>query len=335
MIGIMKILHRVIFLAAIFFCAPPASHAQSRTAVTIYGIKGASGVALLRLFESPPRMAPYAITVQALPQADIMAALFISGEAKIGILPPNMAAKIAASGGKLQIAAVTGTGMLSLLSGDPSVRRIEDLKGKTVEVAGQGATPDFVFRKIAQAKGMTIGRDIHFGYALAYPEMARALAAGRIRYALLPEPFATMALNANSSLKAVGDIQGDWARLTGDNAPYAGNFPMSALVVDRDFASAHGALIALILENARNSIEWVTTHPAEAGILAEKHELGLPARVVQDAIPKSNYVFIPAVRARAALEALFAIFLEFAPESIGGRMPADDFYFDSGSQWNR
>jgi NitT/TauT family transport system substrate-binding protein len=334
MIGIMKILHRVIFLAAVFFCAPSASHAQSRTAVTIYGLKGASGVALLRLFEAPPQMPSYALTVQALPQADIMAALFISGEAKIGILPPNMAAKIAASGGKLQIAAVTGTGMLSLLSGDPSVRRIEDLKGKTVEVAGQGATPDFVFRKIVRSKGMVIGRDIHFGYALAYPEMARALAADRIRYALLPEPFATMALNANSSLKAVGDIQGDWARLTGDNAPYAGqagNFPMSALVVDRDFASAHGALIALILENIQNSIEWVTTHPAEAGLLAEKHELGLPARVVQDAIPKSNYVFIPAVRARAALEALFAVFLEFAPESIGGRMPADDFYFDSQS----
>jgi len=338
----MKIFYRALLLAAAFCFMPPASGAQSRTAVTIYGLKGASGIALLRLFEAPPQMPPYALTVQALPQQDIMAALFISGEAKIGILPPNMAAKLAASGKKLQIAAVTGTGMLTLLSGDPAVRRIEDLKGKTVEVAGQGATPDFVFRKIVQAKGMTIGRDIHFGYALAYPEMARALAAGRIQYALLPEPFSTMALNANRSLAAIGDIQGEWARLTrnqhaftGDNAPYAGqagNFPMSVLVVDRDFASAHGALLNVILESVQSSIEWVTAHPDEAGILAEKHELGLPARVVQNAIPKSNYVFIPATEARTGLEALFAIFLEFAPESIGGRMPTDDFYY---SQWNR
>ena len=321
------------FLPVFFLVVPFSSGAQTQTKVTVYGIKGMSGVALLRLFESVPRVPGYSITVQTLPQADSMAALFISGEAKIGFLPPNMAAKIAASGRKIQIAAVTGTGMVTLLSGDPSVRRIEDLKGKTVEVAGHGATPDLVFRKIVQSKGLVVGKDIDFGYALAYPEMALALAAGRIQYSLLPEPFATMAVNANSKLAAVGDIQKEWMQLTAAQgtavSPTSDNFPMTVLVVNSDFAAAHSNLVSVLLQEIKESIEWVTAHPREAGALAEKHGLGLSAQVVEKAIPRSNYVFIPLPAARAGLEKLFSVFLEFAPASIGNALPPDGFYYIS------
>jgi NitT/TauT family transport system substrate-binding protein len=59
----------------------------------------------------------------------------------------------------------------------------------------------------------------------------------------------------------------------------------------------------------------------------EKHEFGLKAAVAEAAIPRSNYIFIPALQARKSLEALYTAFLEFAPGSIGGALPADDFYF--------
>ena len=329
----MKRIFSTLILIGVCMNLPAVTEAQTRKEITVYSIRGPSAVALLSLFESPPQSDTYTVDVRVFPQADVLSALFISGEAKIGILPPNMAAKIAASGKKLQVAAVTGTGMLSLLSGDPAVRRIEDLKGKTVEVAGQGATPDFVFRKILQSKGMAPGKDITLGYALAYPEMALALAAGRIRYALLPEPFATMAMNANGKLTVVGDIQKEWEQITSDPGSTgitdAGNFPMTVLVVDADFARDNPNLVGAILTSIENSIQWVTSHPAEAGSLAEKYELGIPSNVVRDAIPRSNYTFIPLPQARAALEALFSVFLQYSPASIGGRLPSDSFYYNT------
>ncbi|MDR1576518.1 MAG: ABC transporter substrate-binding protein [Treponema sp.] len=302
--------------------------AQTSGKVTIYGLKGPSGVGMIRLFEAPPRAAGFEISVEALAQADLMAAKFISGEAKIGILPPNVAAKIASSGKKIQIAAITGTGMLSLLSADPSVRRIEDLKGKTVEVAGQGATPDYVFRKILLSRGINPDSDLRLGYALAYPEIAQALIAGRVSLALLPEPFATMARNGNSNIKPVGDIQDEWIRLHGgaDNVGGA-NYPMTALVVDGAFAAANDGLVKEVLKSLEASVKWVTANPAAAGALVEKHDLGLRAPVAAAAIPRSNYVFIPAAAARPGIEALFRAFLEFAPASIGGALPKDDFYY--------
>ncbi|MDR2747015.1 MAG: ABC transporter substrate-binding protein [Treponema sp.] len=292
--------------------------------LVIYGLRGPSGVGMIRLFEEPPVLPNTKVTVEALAQANLMAAKFIAGEAKIGILPPDTAAKIAASSGgtRIQAAAVTGMGMLSLLSADGAVQRIEDLKGRSVEVAGQGAAPDYVFRKILLAKGLRPDTDVIFGYSLAYPEIAQALIAGRLSLAMLPEPFATMARAGNPALRPVSNIQDEWAGATG-----TGNFPMTVLVVDGEWARTHRPALAAVLERLKASIEWVLANPAEAGALVEKHDLGLRAPVAAAAVPRSNYVYIPAAEARPALESLYRVFLEFAPQSIGGALPGDSFYW--------
>jgi len=276
---------------------------------------------MVRLFEEPPRIPGFNVKVEALAQQDIMAARFISGEAKVGILPPNMAAKIASSGKDIRAAAIIGNGMLSLLSSDKSVRSLADLRGKTVEVAGQGATPEFVFRKILEFNGLTPERDVTLGYSMAPPEIAQSLIAGRISVALLPEPFATMALTGKPDLVSVVDIQQEWSRAGGRE-----NFPMTLLVVDGAFADKNPGAVKEILNAVKTSIGWVKARPAEAGSLVEKHELGLSAPVVAAAVPKSNYVFIPAAEGRTAMEALFGLFLEYAPASIGGALPGDGFY---------
>ncbi|MDR0730148.1 MAG: ABC transporter substrate-binding protein [Treponema sp.] len=290
--------------------------------LVIYGLRGPSGVGMIRLFEEPPVLPGTKVTVEALAQANLMAAKFLAGEAKIGMLPPDTAAKIASGGNRIQVAAVTGLGMLSLLSADDTVGRIEDLKGRSVEVAGQGATPDYVFRKILLSRGLRPDTDVIFGYSLAYPEIAQALIAGRLSLAMLPEPFATMARSGNRNLRPVSDIQEEWLAAGG-----SGNFPMTVLVVDGDWAASHREALSTVLERLKNSIEWVLANPAEAGALVEKHDLGLSAPVVAAAVPRSNYVFQSAADARPALESLYRAFLEFAPQSIGGALPADSFYW--------
>ena len=313
-------------LAVSVFARPsqegPPSGAVLRELV-LYSIRGPSGTGLIRLFEEEFRFAGTALRIEALAQADLVAARFISGEAKLGILPANTAAKLAAGGRPLCVAAVIGSGMLSLLTLDEGVRRIEDLRGRTVEVAGQGATPDYVFRRILRFHGLDPDRDLRLSYALAYPEIALSLTAGRVSTALLPEPFATMARQGRPGLRQIGDIQAEWRAAAGGFETE--NYPMTVLVVDAELAASHPDLVRAVLEACRSSIEWTVANPGEAGVLAEKH-LGLGAAVAGAAIPKSAYGFIPAVSARPALEALYGAFLEFAPSSIGGALPGDSFY---------
>ena len=297
--------------------------------LTIYGLKGSPGVGMIRLFEDPPKIPGFNVKMEALAQADLMAARFISGEVKLGILPPNLAAKIFSSGRDIKAAAVIGNGMVSLISSDPAVRSLEDLRGKSVEVAGQGATPDYVFQRILRHHGLVPGVDVGLNYSLAPPEIAQSLIVGRVSIALLPEPFSTMAYLGKPDLKSIADIQQEWAASIGTgNTPgnYPGYYPMTLLVVDGSFASENPGAVNEIMTRVKNSIEWVTSHPIEAGALVEKHELGLKAAVAAAAIPKSNYVFIPAIEARPSLEALFNLFLENSPASIGGTLPGDKFY---------
>jgi NitT/TauT family transport system substrate-binding protein len=320
-----KITFALTFVLALTFplwARPHFEETKAPIPLVINAIKGPSGVGMIKLFENPPQIPGYEVSIEAFGQADIIAAKFISGEAKIGILPPNVAAKIAASGKNVQIAAIVGAGMVSLITGDPSIQSIDDLKGKTVEAAGQGATPEYVFRHILKARGIDPDKDLKLGFTLAYPEIAQALIAGKLSLALLVEPFATMALRGNPALRQIGDFQEEWVKAGG-----ASNYPMTALVVDGDFARENGNAIGIILRDYKFSTEWVVSHPAEAGQLLEKFELGLRAPVVQAAIPRGNYVFLSAREARSAIESLFSVFLENNPASIGGKLPKNGFYY--------
>ena len=136
------------------FLAIGLSPLGAQEKITVYGLKGPSGIGMIRMFETPPQSAGVDISIEALASADLMVARFASGQAKIGILPPNIAAKLASAGKPLAVAAVVGNGMVSFLSSDSTVKSIADLKGKEVYVAGQGATPDYVFKKILSANGI-------------------------------------------------------------------------------------------------------------------------------------------------------------------------------------
>jgi NitT/TauT family transport system substrate-binding protein len=298
----------------------PSNETRNKV-LTVYGIRGPSGLGMIQLFEAPPLIDGFDVRIEALASSDLVAARFIAGEAKIGILPPDRAAKIASSGMNIKTAAVIGMGMLSLLTSDSQVRSLDDLRGKTVEVAGQGTIPEYVFRRILVNHGLRPETDVRLGFSLAPPEIAQSLIAGRISTALLPEPFATMAIARKPDLRHIVNIQDEWRITTGTQ-----DYPMTVLAVDGNFAAQNPAALSIILAALEDSIKWVVRNPEDAGILAEKHNLGFPAAAAALAVPRSNYVFIPAREARASMESLFRVFLDFSPESIGGRLPADSFY---------
>jgi len=310
------------FLLPGFLYAGGGSDSQKQP-LTIYAIKGPSGVGMARMFEQPPEIPGFDVQMEAIGGADLIAARFLSGEAVVGILPPNIAALIRARGRNIQTVAVIGTGMLSLLTSDPAVKSVADLRGKTVEVAAQGGSPEFVFRRILAANGLEPERDVGLGFSLALPEIAQSLIAGRISTALMPEPFATMARAGRADLRDVANVQQEWVKAGGE-----GNYPMTLLVVDGAFAAANPQAVRQILDAVRDSIEWVSANPADAGVLVEKHEMGLRAAIVAASVPRSNHTFIPAAEGKAAILSLLKAFFEVTPDSIGGALPDDGFFWD-------
>lgn len=298
---------------------PLSSEAPASDTIRLGTLKGPSGIGMIYLFEAPPSLpGGKRLESVAVASADLMVPKLVSGEYDMAVLPINMAAKLRSSGLPIKLAAVVGEGMVSLITSDASVSSLAGLRGKEVYVAGQGATPDYLIQRLLKSAGLDPSKDLRLSYSMPYPEMAAALASGKIAYAVLPEPFATVALKANPRLLAPLDLGALWTRATGQ-----ATYPMTALVVTN---RADPAAVRAVLAAVRSSIEKVKADPAAAGALVEKHDFGLKAGIASLAIPRSAYVYRDAPAARPSVEALLSVFLGLAPASVGGKLPDDGFY---------
>lgn len=294
---------------------------QAPTFLTFSVLKGPSGIGAAWMMSAPPAIPNAEIRFATAASADLVTAKLVSGEIQGGVLPLNVAAKLFNAGVPIKALAVVGDGMVKLLTSNPSIHSLSDLRGKEIHVAGQKATPDYLFRFLASKAGLVAGRDYTPIYSLAYPEIAAQLAAGRLSVAILPEPFATQAAMLNGALRSPIDLGALWTETTG-----LPSYPMSLFVVSGKLASARPDIIQAIAAAYRASIEKTINDPAGTAKLAESLDLGMKASVALVAIPKSNYVYRPAADARASVEATLSLFLAEDPQSVGGKLPTDDFY---------
>jgi NitT/TauT family transport system substrate-binding protein len=277
---------------------------------------------MIHLFEgTTPLPHGMKLTVEAIGSSDTMVARLLSGELDAAVLPVNIAAKLYNSGVDYRLLAVVGNGMVKLVATDPSVRALADLRGRTVHVAGQGATPEFLLRTIAKHEGLDPDKDLKMVFSMPYPEIAASIAAGLIELAVLPEPFATLALRGNPSARAAFPLSALWKAVTGQE-----NYPMSVFVARGSYVDKRPEVLSALMSAYKASIQSVLEDPAAAGVLVEKHELGLKAPVAAASIPSSGYVFIPAADAKASVETLLSVFMGLSPSSIGSKLPDEAFY---------
>lgn len=308
-------------LVVLAFAAQAQSAAPS-DALVIGVLKGPTGVGLAKLVDEKPALPDgTAVSYLVVPSVDIMLSKLTTGEVDIAALPPNTAAKLYNGGVGYSLAAVIGDGMLSFITADPALTSVAGLKGREIAVSGQGAVPEYVFRLILKKNGLDPDADLKLNFSLPYPEAVASLVSGRIQNAVLPEPFATMALAGNPKLRQPFDIQALYAS-SGGSATY----PISVLVVKNGLAAKRPDRVKAFLAMARISIAWTKANPAEAGKLVEKLEFGMKAKVAEASIPKANYVFVSAKAAQKDVEALFNLLIKENPASLGGKLPDPAFY---------
>lgn len=299
---------------------------ESKASVIKVGaLAGPSGVGMAYMFTNTEALDTTKIEYEVLASVDVLLPKLINGDLDIGILPPNVAAKLYnANPNSIVALATVGNSMLTLITKDPSITSLSDLKEKTVSVAGQGSTPDYVFQTLIKANRIAPD-SIILDYSIPTTEIAAALIGNKIKYALVPEPFATVAiLNSqaeNPILRALS-IKTLW-----NEQQFGQDFPMTLCVARKEFATKYPEQLQKFLDAYKYSIEWTVANPKEAGPYVENSGFGLKSAIVTKAIPNSNYVFIPATEAKKDIEKLLETFLEFSPISIGNKLPDNGFYW--------
>ena len=292
-------------------------------------LNGPTCVPAAYLMENNSSVSDAELTYEKFADPQALLPKMVKNEIDIGFMPANVAAKVYNAGNKSIICcAVVGLGNLSLITTDENIRRFTDLKGKTVYVAGQGATPEYMFRYLLKENGLTWNGekpDVKMDFSIPTAQLAAQLISGKIKYAVVPEPFTTIARTKSDKVQAALDFQKEYLELTGKKQNEL--YPLSVMVVRASFAKENPELLKTFLEEYDKAVNWTIKNPAASGKLSEKHSLGLAAAVVENAIPVSNYTYVPAASAKKTLEDLLNLFLEGDKTSIGGKLPDEGFYY--------
>lgn len=244
----------------------------------------------------------------------------IKNEIDIGFMPINVAAKVYNSTNKAIICAgVCGNGNLALITKNKNAQKIEDLAGATVSVAGQGAMPEYIFTYILSQ--YDLNQKIELDYTIPTGNIPAALISNKIEYAVVPEPFATIATTKDNSVVYAIDLQKEYSALSGNNI-----YPFTCIVVRAKYAKENPDAVKNFLEKYEASVDWTIDNPGIAGQYCEKNNLGLAAPIVRKSIPKSNFVYVSAENSIKEIEDVLKVFLKNNSESIGGKLPDKDFY---------
>jgi NitT/TauT family transport system substrate-binding protein len=249
-------------------------------------------------------------------------------EAHFLTLPSNSAATFYNKGMNLKMLDISVWGILYIVSTDPDVAAIEDLKGKEVVVPFQGNMPDLLFSYICKEKGIDTSEDITIYYANSPQQAAQLLLSGQKTCSVLTEPLTTQVLlkakQAGLSLYRSIDMQVAWSQASGlaERIPIAGTVALPAV-------QGNSPAIKRFMEEYALAIEWLKANPDEAGILAAGIEqLGFEAGPVAESVKNTRWDFVQVKDCRQDIDAFFSALADFEPAVIGGKLPDEGLYYE-------
>lgn len=324
-----RLLEAALGAAALATLGAPAraeSETQAATDLVVSGPVGPSSVPLVRLASSdaPGQEAPR-FGFRPWRTAEELQATLVSGEVKAAIMPTPLAAALYNGGTPIRLVSVVSWGRFYVISTDPKVIELEDLKGRTLVVPATNPLAELVFRYIAQRRGLAPGRTVKL-QPVATPEQALELLLSRkASLVLAGEPLATLAvmrgIEAAVVVKRPIDLQAEWNSTTGKGS----GPPDLGLAVADELVQRQPALVQALSHGVAQATTWVVGNPQLAARLGADI-LELPAPVIELCLKWANLNSVPAAVARPQLEFMFTALATIEPKIVGGKLPDAKFY---------
>ena len=294
---------------------------KSDVTVRVGSLKGPTSIGLVDMMsrsDEGTTDGKYTFTIAA--QADEITGAIVKGDLDIALIPANAASVLYnKTEGKITVIDINTLGVLYCVSGDDSISSVEDLAGREVISMGQGTTPEYSLRYLLETAGV---KDCNVTFVSEATEAAALLAEDPNRIAILPQPFVTAATKKNDKLKVVFSLTEEWNRLSGNNS-----FVTGVTVVRTDFLKEHEDAVKLFMDEHKASAAAATEN---LDATAEKvAELGIveKAEIAKLAIPNCNITYVDGADMKAAVSDYLTVLYNMAPESVGGKLPGDDFYY--------
>lgn len=295
----------------------PETPAQEGADINLGLLNGPTGMGAAKLLsenDAGLTVNHYTVTLGSDPANDILPKLN-NGELDIAALPTNVAANLYNKTGKVQLLALNTLGVLHILENGNTVNSLADLNGKTLYAINQGTNTEYVLDYLLTQNGLDPDADVDIQWKTS-EEVTSLMASGEIDLCMLPVPAATTVLMQNSDVRDAIDLSDAWTQ-SGAN----GTFTMGCVVVRTQFAQENPQAVQDFLAEYEASINYIKDNPEEGASLIEQYGI-----VPKAAIPQANMIFV-AGQDMKSISSYYEVLFAADPESIGGSIPDDGFYY--------
>ncbi len=292
--------------------------------IRLGGLKGPTSMGMVKLLadnDAGTTTNHYEFTMAG--SADELTPKMLQGELDILAVPVNLGSVLYNnSDGAVQLLAVNTLGVIYLVEkGGQTVTDWASLKGQTIYATGKGSTPEYALNYLLEENGLDPATDVTIEWKSEPTEIVAQMAAQDHVIALLPQPFVTVAQSKFEDLAISMDLTEEWDKL--DNGS---QLITAGLVVRTEFAKEHPQAVADFLEEYNASTAYVNENVAEAAQLVEQYDI-VEAAVAEKAIPYCNIVCITGQEMMTSVQGYFQVLFDQNPQSVGGTLPGDDFYY--------
>ncbi|MCQ2448385.1 MAG: ABC transporter substrate-binding protein [Oscillibacter sp.] len=299
---------------------PPADPVDVRLAA----LKGPTGMGIANLTDESGKgvSGTNTYTVTLAGAADEVTPLLIKGELDMACVPANLASVLYnKTEGELVTLAINTLGVIYIVENGNSVENLSDLKGRTIVAAGKGSTPEYALRYLLRENGMDPDLDLIIDWKSEHSECVAALASGAATVAMLPQPFVTVATTKIDTLRIAFGLTEEWEKLNNGSAMLTG-----VVVARKAFVEEHPEAVKAFLTDYAAAVEWVNSNAEEAAAKIGEMEI-VDAAVAEKALPYCNIVCISGEEMQEKLSGYLQVLFDAEPASVGGKLPASDFYF--------
>lgn len=302
-----------------------SSRNSDNTSVRVGSLKGPTSMGLAQLMDSAKKGETendYTFTMVG--KADELVGSVANGDLDIVLVPANVASILyTKTQGNVNVIDINTLGVLYVVASDDSISSMEDLKGKTLYMTGKGTTPEYVMNYLLSENGLTDG-DVTMEFKSEAAEVASALKEDPSAVGVLPQPFATAACIQNEALKPVLDLTEQWNLLNKENGS---QLVTGVTIVRSDFLKEHEDAVKLFIEDHKVSAAYTREHLDEAAEMVAALGIVEKAPVAKKAMPACNIVCITGDEMKSALSGYLSVLEAADAKSVGGQLPADDFYY--------
>ncbi|NLN03503.1 MAG: ABC transporter substrate-binding protein [Clostridiaceae bacterium] len=310
----------LLIVLAVFMTACTKADKQDKTTINVAALKGPTGMGMIKLINDAEKGSTkneYNITLAGSP--DEITGKIVSGEIQIAALPINLAANLYnKTNGKIQLLALNTLGVLYVLEKGEEINSVSDLEGRKIFATGQGATPEYVLDYIL--KKNNINAEVE--YKTEHSELAALALSGNADIVMLPEPFVTNVLSKDAGFRIALDLTEEFEKVSEGTI-----LSMGCIVVNKEFADKNRQAVNNFIDEYKASTEFVNNNISEASELIVKHGILASKELAEKAIPNCNIVCIDGSEMEQKIKGFYELLNEYNPNSIGGKLHGDDFYY--------